>query len=329
MSTSKYEVWSKTKDARREGIKNGRKANDDYRIDILADPKGGNYAKPIIRKVSGKPYPSDPAYKKPGAKVMHVPDLDTHTVCASLVECLHDVKAWVDKHPKAVPIPILLEFKTAEPFVNIIGGADKIDWDKPDLLASVDKEIRSVFDAKQLITPDDMRRKPMTLEQSVLKFGWPDLDSARGRVFFIMDNDNAVRTVYRKGRENLEGRVIFTNSNPGSPDCAFQKLNDPTSKDAVANIQKQVAAGYWVRTRADVPLDTVIDHKCNTAMRDAALKSGAQIVSTDFPAYGMSSRWECDYAVRLAGGRTARCNPVNGGKNCSDANLEPPEYHRN
>lgn len=260
---------------------------------------------------------------------MHVPDLDVHTVCATLVECLHDVKKWVDDHPKAVPIPILLEFKTAESIGQIIGGSKKIDWDKADLLDSVDKEIRSVFGAGQLITPDDLRRAPASLEQSVLQFGWPDLSSAKGRVFFIMDNDNNVREVYRAGRANLEGRVIFTNSNPGKPDCAFQKLNDPTTDDAVANIQKQVSAGYFVRTRADVPLDTVIKDKCSTAMRDAAFKSGAQVVSTDFPAYGMSARWECDYAVRLSGGRTARCNPVNGSKNCSEADLEPPEYYRN
>ncbi len=107
------------------------------------------------------------------------------------------------------------------------------------------------------------------------------------------------------------------------------QLNNPTSEEAVANIQKQVASGYWVRTRSDVPLETVIDKKCSTEQRDAALRSGAQIVSTDFPAYGMSARWGCDYALRMPGGRTARCNPVVGPKTCDDASLEPAEYSRN
>lgn len=105
------------------------------------------------------------------------------------------------------------------------------------------------------------------------------------------------------------------------------QLNDPTTDADVARIQRQVQAGYWVRTRADVPLATVRDG-CATARRDAALRSGAQIVSTDFPAYGMSARWGCDYAVRLPGGRAAACNPVNGG-GCAGEELERREYREN
>lgn len=50
-------------------------------------------------------------------------------------------------------------------------------------------------------------------------------------------------------------------------------------------------------------------------MRDAALRSGAQVVSSDFPAWGMSARYGCDYAVTMQG-KSGRCNPVNGPQNC-------------
>ena len=46
--------------------------------------------------------------------------------------------------------------------------------------------------------------------------------------------------------------------------------------------------GYYVRTRSDVPLQTVIAN--DTSMLDAALASGAQLISTDFPQIGMSAR---------------------------------------
>lgn len=84
-----------------------------------------------------------------------------------------------------------------------------------------------------------------------------------------------------------------------------------------------------MRTRADVPKETVITQKCSHKRRDKAFRSGAQIVSTDYPAYGMSSRWGCDYACRLDGRRAARCNPVNAPDGCDDEyGLEPEEYVR-
>lgn len=49
-------------------------------LDVLADPEGGNYAKPRIRKTAGLPYPEDPAYRQPGIKVMHIPDRSYQTL---------------------------------------------------------------------------------------------------------------------------------------------------------------------------------------------------------------------------------------------------------
>lgn len=309
------------------------KSSDSPRLDILADPDGGNYATPIIRRLVGLPFPPDPTYKTNSTKVLHVPDLDVGTVCASVVQCLHIVKRWLDDHPRAVPVPILLELKTAEKIGGAIGGARIVPWNDTALLDWLDAEIRSVFPAGQMIVPDDMRRdgKLPTLEAAVLQHGWPDLDSARGRVFFVMDNGpvHPVRSAYIEGRPNLEGRVIFTNSAAGNPDCAFQKHNDPVTEEAVERIQRAVASNYWVRTRADVPLYTVIDEECSTVRRDMALRSGAQIVSTDFPIYGSSARWGCDYAVRLPGGLPARCNPINAPRRCEAAKLEPAEYTQN
>ncbi len=174
----------------------------------------------------GLPYPSDPTYQTNSTKVMHVPDLDVGTVCASLVQCLGIIKGWMDDHAQAVPIPILLEFKTAESIGGVIGGSKIIEWDDAELLDFVDGEIRSVFGAEQLIVPDDMRREGSSLEASILEHGWPGLASARGKIFFLMDNGpvNKIRDAYRDGRPNLEGRVIFTNSAPGEADCAFQKV---------------------------------------------------------------------------------------------------------
>ncbi|KAG5973787.1 hypothetical protein E4U55_000283 [Claviceps digitariae] len=293
-------------------------------LDLLPDPQGGLYAKPLIRQLANLPFPTDPAYNRSGTKIMHVPDLDINTVCTTFIDCLRVIKSWMDANPKALPLSVITEFKQASPLAAALGGAKVIPWDDAKLLDGVDADIRSVFGASnQLITPDDIRRPGCTLEQSVLKFGWPNLDSARGKIFFLMDNgrEDKVNAKYREGKTNLEGRVLFTNSLPGNPDCAFQKLEQVVTDSYVANIQAQVKAGYWVRTMADDALGTV--RNCTTFQRDDALKSGAQVVSTDFFVPGKSERYGgCKYVVELRGGKVARCNPVNGRPGCVDGGLE-------
>jgi hypothetical protein len=113
--------------------------------------------------------------------------------------------------------------------------------------------------------------------------------------------------------------VIFTNSTPGQPDAAFIKRNDPVGANT-AQIQDLVRAGYLVRTRSDLPLSTVTSG--DTTMLDAALRSGAHVVSTDFPEVGMSARYDSDFVARLPVGGPARCNPVNARSSCRGP-LEP------
>lgn len=306
-----------------------------FELDIWADPSGGNYATPLIKKLAGQPYPADPAMRRPGTKVLHVSDLDVDVTCYTLVECLRAIRAWSQAHPQHVPIATMIEFKTASPLRTGwpgTGGAKAIPWTDAALLAALDDEFRAVFAPGEMITPDDLRRGTLTLEESVLQFGWPDLDSARGRVMFCMDDGaatlGAVRAAYVEGRPSLEGRVLFSQSAPGEADCAFQKLNTPTGEEQ-AVIREQVRKGYWVRTRCDIPIETVLSND-TTSMRDAAFSSGAQMVTTDWPVVGMSARYNVDYAVRWPGGKTARCNPVTSEGVCTNETvLEPPEYYQN
>lgn len=301
-----------------------------FELDIWADPEGGNYATPLIKKLSGLPYPDVPAMKENGTKVMHVSDLDIGVTCYTLVECLGAIKGWSEEHPDHVPIVNMIEFKTTSQSSGWVGGAKAIPWTNTELLEALDREFRSVFKPEEMITPDDIRRGNLSLEESVLQYGWPDLDSARGRVMFCMDDGattlGAVREKYIEGRPSLEGRVLFSQSEPGQADCAFQKLNTPTG-DNQATIQEQVKKGYWVRTRCDIPIETLLSND-TTSMRDAALSSGAQMVTTDWPVLGMSARYDVDYAVRWPGGKTARCNPVtSSGDVCTNETvLEPWEY---
>jgi Phosphoinositide phospholipase C, Ca2+-dependent len=319
-------------------------------LDVWADPAGGLYAKPLLRTLTfGGAY--DPVMKQPGTKVFHIQDIDYHSNCLTFVRCLQAVKSWSDAHPAHVPIAVLVEFKdsplsfsaaqkarlreaTADTrpartqsapvetgrsvaavrrAAALALVATPLPWTTA-RMDTVDADIRSVFPASSLITPDDVRGGRPTLESAVLADGWPTLDASRGKTLFLMDNGGAYRDSYRAGHPALEGRVLFTDSAPGQPDAAFVEENDPTGTNQ-ARIQDEVRRGYLVRTRADV--DTAQARTGDTTTRDAALASGAQWVSTDYPVAADSARFGTGYAVRLPGGVAARCNPVNAPAGCT------------
>lgn len=276
-------------------------------LDLYADPNGGVYARPIIRILTGQSAEYDPRMREPGTKVLHVAGLDYRSNCLTLVDCLTAVRDWSRANPDHVPVAILLEFKDSLPVGDL--SIPLVTWTRERMLA-VEQEIRSVFAADDLITPDTVRAPGKTLEQSVREDGWPTLTEARGKVMFLMDNTGVHRDRYLEGNPSLEGRLMFTSSEPGRPDAAFIKRNDP-----VPGIRDLVAQGYLVRTRADA--DTLQARSGDTTRRDAALASGAQWVSTDYPAPGMSDRWGTDYHVSLPGDAVARCNPVTAPAACT------------
>jgi len=291
-------------------------------IDVYADPAGGRYSTPAARRfVAGLDghTPSAAVMRAPGFKVLHVPDVDFHVTCPTLVTCLTEIRDWSRAHPRHVPIMVMLELKD-QPREDPrgLGLVQPLPIDRPSLDA-LDAEIRSVFDEAHLLTPDDVRGGRATLRQAIQQDGWPRLGAARGTVLFAMDNTDAHRDAYLEGHPSLERRVLFVSAEPGSPAAAFLKLNDALG-DAGARIRSRVAEAYIVRTRADEPGKEA--HTGDTTRRDAAFATGAHYVSTDYPE---PSRFAGGYVARLPGAARlpARCNPVTAPPGCVDAWLEP------
>ncbi|HTD75814.1 MAG TPA: phosphatidylinositol-specific phospholipase C1-like protein [Steroidobacteraceae bacterium] len=283
-------------------------------LDIYADSGGGRYAHPKgIDAVAAAGLPKDPDFdpqglmNKPGFKVLHVQDFDYRSTCQQLIACLKIVRAWSQAHQDHVPIFILLETKQEDlPPQYQARSPEKFGRATFDAL---DAEIRSVFKPGEMITPDQVRGKRATLEEAVLRNEWPGLAAARGKVVFLMDQ-RAVGPVYLEGHPALRGRIIFTNAEPGQADGAFTEQNEGDQATIAALVRK----GYLVRTRTDA--DTHQGRTNDTARRAIALASGAQLLSTDYPA-SEPSQWT-PYSVSLPGGAVARCNPVNGPPSCTD-----------
>ena len=128
---------------------------------------------------------------------------------------------------------------------------------------------------------------------------WPKLSEACGKFFFVLGETGAKLQTYIAGHPSLRNRVMFVNQDEGKPAAAFRIVNEP--KKDWAYIQYLVRSGYYVRTRADA--DTVEARKGDWSRWQAALISGAQIISTDY--YVPDPRLKTGYFVNLSAERPA------------------------
>jgi len=244
--------------------------------------------------------------------VVHTPVVDATSNCTPLAQCLQVTRTWSEAHPGHVPIFILIEPKNDDVDFVIDPTLRRFDAAGVDRL---DKTVRSSL-GRQLITPDSVRGKSKTLRSAVTGRGWPTLAKTRGKVLVALNTGGAIRSAFLQGHPSLQGRAMFVTADEQSPAAAVIKVDDPDE----ARIQALVKQGFIVRTRADADLIEARNH--DTSRRDIALRSGAQIVSTDFevavPAIGG------DYVVQIPGGTPARCDPVNAPKNCRPSDVENP-----
>ena len=288
-------------------------------LDLVPDPKGGRFAHPkIVELTKEEGLPADPDFdpthemEKPGFKVVHLGDLNERSSCQRFVQCLQDIRGWSKQHPHHVPLFILIEDKQGK--ISQLPGAVEAEPWTAETWDALDREIRSVFHEKEIITPDQVRGSYPTLEAAVLAGKWPTLQKSRGKVMFLLYIKKSA-PAYLAGHPGLHGRVLFTNSDPGQPEAAFVERDRGTPEV----IDPLVKSGYLVRTRVDYNTDAGRGN--DTTRRDALLASGVQIMSTDFP-LSEPAPWT-GYTVGLPGGVPARCNPVNAPAGCKDALLEP------
>jgi len=288
-------------------------------LDVFADPDGGRYATPAaFRLVEGLVEPPSADLAAPGFKVLHGQDVDYRTTCATLVACLTEVRDWSRANPTHVPILVLIEAKDGErEDPDGIGYVQPVPIGTREFRA-LDEEIRSVFPADHLLTPVDVRGDHPSLNEAIRIDGWPTLREVRGRVLFALDNTDEHREAYLASLP-VDERVLFVSAPAGHPHSAFLKLNEATGGNE-AEIRTRVSEGYLVRTRADIPTDEA--RTGSTARQDAAFRTGAQYVSTDYPE---ASPFGSGYVARLPGAEAlaARCNPVNAPDECRSEWLEP------
>jgi len=285
-------------------------------FDIAFDPDGGMYEHPSGALMAGQFLEDNyiAAMSKPGFKVIHILDIDFNSSCLTLNACLQSVASWSRKNPDHLPLVIML--KTNDDRTPMPGATKPVKFNAG-AFDALDAQIWSVFSANELIAPDMVQGKYHTLREAVLARNWPTLGESRGKVLFVLDDNAQKVALYRGARHSLEGRVMFVATDEKSPAAAFVTVENPLMNAAA--ITKDVRSGLIVHTYSDA--DTKEARAKSTARRDAALASGAQIVSTDFlladPRIG-------PYQARIPGNKVAQCEILLPRGRCAglDAALE-------
>ena len=281
-------------------------------IDVVYDPTGGRYQKPLGLKlltdkgVRPAPYDTAKELSRGGLKVLHVPDIDFRTHCFLFRNCLGEVKQWSQSNPGHTPVIITINPKDS--------GGNKPGFTKvlpfsTAVLDSLDQEILSVFTLNELIAPELVQGNFPSLREAVTKQGWPSLESCKGKILFVLDSRPEVTEMYVQ--TSLKGKPMFPNVDVQHPCAAFFILNDP--KKQQQEIQERVRQGFLVRTRADA--DTREARAEDYSKLQAAIASGAHLISTDYYLKKLSPTG--NFQVTLPEGKYQTCNPLVAPEPCS------------
>ena len=216
--------------------------------------------------------------------VFHIPIIDTRTSCKNISSCFEQMAFWSKKHQNHEPIMVLLEIK------NNITEMPKAD----EYLNLLEENIKNHFPQDSLYTPDDLKGNFSSVKEALLNLGWPSYRSMQGKFIFVLHTKGLLRDAYTQQHTNLDGRLMFAESDGQSPYSAIIIENDPVRK--FEKIKSLVKMGFIVRTRADSGLSYSQDRI------EKAIQSGSQFITTDF--LKPSDRGFFD----LSGENTFRCN---------------------
>ena len=273
-------------------------------LDVLYDPKGGRYTRPKGLELLGlqgkatQPYDTSNLIK-PGFKVFHVPDIDFRSSCLTFKACLSTIKEWSEVHPNHLPIIITINPKTSG--IDLPGFTEVLPFDEQ-VLNSLDQEIMQIIESEKLITPGLVRGKYPTLRAAILKQGWPNLEDARGKLLFVLDAGKTITQQYI-GIGDFN-RPMFVDVEKDHPQAGFFIKNNPIKQEK--EIRALVEQGFMVRTRSDA--NTREARNGDQSRFEAAIRSGAQLISTDYYLKSLSPNQ--DFEIIFKEHAYSQCNPV-------------------
>lgn len=252
-----------------------------FELDVYADPKGGKYYK---RRVNGfvrglKKRSKVDELKEPGFKILHIADIDYETNYFTLKSALKELVSWSRSNPNHLPLFINIETKgnamgDESGFLRFIGFQKAIKYDSC-IYSFLNDELTSFVPDEILMTPFEIANGHNSIRERIEKEGWPSVGEMRGKMFFILEGNNSGWY----GHQLNQGMdfPMFVYGSIGDKMTLFIKRNDPIGNEAeIMDLTKD----YIVRTRSDV--GTLEARSNDERRKQAAIESGAQIISTDY-----------------------------------------------
>jgi len=251
-------------------------------LDVNYDPKGGQYKRRRVnlflfgqrQRLKGN------TLKKPGFKILHISDVDFETNYLTLKSAIESLKSWSDIHPDHFPIYINLEAKGSHPAdeskaLKRMGFKKCIPFDRKAFL-DLEQEISATLPPDQIFKPSDFKKSYSSLQERVVAEGWPLLEEVRGKFIFILEGNN--KNLY------FEPPLFFQYGNQSDANTVFLLRNNAIAGEREI---RELTSKFIVRTRSDA--GSVESRSNNYDTWNAALRSGAQIISTDY--YKADERW--------------------------------------
>jgi len=247
-------------------------------IDVNYDPKGGLYRKRKVNKLifGLKQKIKDPIMKELGFKVLHIADVDYETNYLTFKQVLNELKTWSLANPNHTPIFVNIESKGFNPgdesgFLRFLGFKRALQFNAQ-AFSDLDKEILEILPADKIFKPADLKANYSNIKERLTNEGWPLLSDCLGKIIFILEGNN--QNLYEQIGMN---RPMFVYNPPNGDNTAFVVKNDPIGNEKEIEVLTQK---YIVRTRSDAG---TLEARANDYTRlNAAIQSGAQIISTDY-----------------------------------------------
>lgn len=270
-------------------------------LDVNYDPDGGHYKRRRVNLFlwGQKQRLKGNMLNQPGFKILHIADVDFESNYLTLHSALKALKAWSDTHPMHLPIYVNIEAKGAHPAdesksLQRLGFVNCIPFDSLAYL-TLEAEIKAVLRADQVYRPFHFKGEHESLRARINTSGWPTLREVKGKIIFILQGSN--QDIYK----SFKDPVMFYYGAKNDSNTIFLLRNNPLNSEREV---ETLVSQFIVRTRADA--GTVESRKNDFSRWNAALRSNAQIISTDY--YKSDDRWS-SYHVKFPNGLFELLNP--------------------
>lgn len=201
---------------------------------------------------------------------MHSPYIDMTTSCYDFSLAMKEIAMWSDNNPDHLPITILVEPKSV--FIPL----EDMKFFNIDYAKEFDKVLRKSLGDK-LFTPADMLRDYSSFGEMRAADDWCKVEDMLGKVVVLL-HEGDVTEKYIDIDPSIKTQAMFPmlREKDIERDCtSFILSNKP--EELLEIIDEVKENKIMVRTRADKFTD-VSDER-----RENAFKSGANIISTDYP----------------------------------------------